>query len=105
MPRRKQPARLYLRGARDDSGGVRGGVWYIVDGKASISAREQARRRLQKAEEAYAAYVADRHAVPSGTTSPKGILVDEVLSVYLHEHAEDSISKAWIGHMAGPILE
>src|SRR5262249_46191007 len=77
---------------------------YIVDGKASISTGA-GEAELAKAEEAFAAYIADRHAPPGGATSPKALLVDEVMSIYLREHAEGSRSKNWIAHMAGPILE
>jgi len=103
MPRRRQPVRLYLREARNDSGGVRGGVWYIVDGPRSISTHAS-EADIGKAQKALADYCADRHEPPSGVTAPKALLVDEVITIYLREHAEGSRSKEWIAHMAGPIL-
>lgn len=99
MPRPKRPARLWLR----KRPGQRA-VWHILDGAREISTHAGA-EDIAAAQKALADYCADRHEPPSGVTSPKALLVDEVMSIYLREHAETSRSKAWIAHMAGPVLE
>ena len=98
MPRPRKPARLYLR---ERTG--RPPVYVILDGSREISTGA-GKEEPGRAQEAYANYCADNHAPPSGATAPKALYIDEVMTIYLREHAQHSRSREWIGHMATPIV-
>lgn len=73
MPRRRKPARLWLR--PDE------GVWVILDGGRQIRTGRRA-DELEAAEGDLAAYVARRHASPS---QPSELLIDLVLARYIED--------------------
>jgi integrase len=100
MPRRKQPARLYLRKKRSD----RQAVWVILDGTNEIGTGAGA-NDVAAAQQALRTYLAEQHRPPSGSVRPNELLVDEIVAVYLRDHAPKSPSKEWIGHTAAGILE
>jgi integrase len=58
---------------------------------------------LAGAQKALESYLAKGHRPPTEAPS-KGLLVDEILSIYLKKRAPHSRSAAWIAHMATPIL-
>jgi integrase len=99
MPRPRKPARLFLRKRTG-----RPPVFVILDGSREISTGAGP-EDIGRAEEALANYCADRHAPPSGATAPKALYIDEVMTIYLREHAQHSRSREWISHMATPILD
>jgi len=100
MPRPRKPARLYLRPARDKHAAV----WVIRDGTKEVSTGAGA-DEIGRAQKAYAAYCADRHSPPSGANQPSQLLVAEIMSAYLAEHAPTVKSKDWIADMAADIIE
>src|SRR5215218_4959630 len=100
MPRRRLPARLYLRRGRDD----RGSVWVILDGSKEVGTGAGAGDRTA-AETALQTYLARSHRPPAGANQPALLLVSEVVSRYLDEHASTRSSSAWIGTMATSILQ
>src|SRR5262245_36840269 len=100
MPRRKQPARLYLRRARGD----RGATWVILDGKKEVGTGAS-QANIGAAQRALETYLAKHHRPPSGANRPNQLLVAEVMNAYLDEHAPTRVSKDWIADMAGDILE
>ena len=99
MPRRRLPARLYLRRSRDD----RGSVFVILDGSREIGTGA-GRDERAKAEAALQAYLARNHRPPRGASGPSELLVSEVLSAYLAEYAPTRPSAAWIADMATDVL-
>src|SRR5262245_53380900 len=98
MPRRKQPARRYLR---KRSG--RQPVWVVLDGTSEVGTGAGP-NDVAQAQEALRTYLAERHRPPSGSTRPQELLVDEVVAAYLRDHASKSPSHEWIGYTAGNIL-
>jgi integrase len=99
MPRRRKPARLYLRRGRDD----RSSVWVILDGSRETSTAAGIDER-PKAEAALREYLAQNHQPPCGANRLDQLLVSEVMNVYLTEHAPTRTSAKWIGDMAGDII-
>jgi integrase len=99
MPRRRLPARLYLRRSRDD----RSSVWVILDGAKEIGTGASADDRTG-AEKALQTHLAKSHRPPSGATRPEEFLISEVVAVYLREHAPTRPSAKHIGYLATPII-
>ena len=56
------------------------------------------------AEAALQTYLAQNHRPPRGA-NPRALLVSEVMSLYLREHAVTRPSAAWIADMAGDIID
>jgi integrase len=101
MPRRKKPARLYLREARR---GDRQALWTIKHGSVEISTG-CGEGELAQAQEALEDYLAKQHRPPAGEHRPRCLLAAEILTTYLDEHAAESASRDWILHTAAPIVE
>ena len=99
MPRRREPARLYLRKRAG-----RQAQWVILDGSKEISTGAGA-NEPERATRILETYLAEKHRPPIGASQPGELLVDEVMSSYLRDYAPTSISKDWIARMAGPILK
>ncbi len=99
MPRRRLPARLYLRRGRDD----RSSVWVILDGAKEVGTGASADDRAG-AEKALQAYLAKNHRPPRGANRPAELLVAEVMSVYLAQHAPTRSSAKNIAILATPII-
>src|SRR5262245_32931580 len=100
MPRRRLPARLYLRRGRDD----RASVWVILDGAREIGTRAGADDRAG-AEKALETYLAKTHRPPRGANRPTELLISEIVAVYLREHAATRRTARHIAVMASPIIE
>ena len=99
MPRRRLPARLYLRRGRDD----RASIWVILDGEKEIGTGAGANERAS-AEAALQQYLARHHRPPRGANRPSELLIAEVMARYLEEHAPTRPSAAWIARMATDVL-
>lgn len=99
MPRPRKPPRLYLR---HRSG--RAAQWVILDGSQEVSTGAGA-DELTRASKAFESYLIDRHQPPRGAVEEGKLLVDEVMTIYLREHAINSPSRDWIANMSAPILE
>lgn len=78
MPRKKEPARLWLR---EDTG-----YWFIKDGSKRI-ATGCARGDVEGAEGKFRAYIGEKYEPPSSGSASK-VTVGEVLIVYLKEKAD-----------------
>lgn len=100
MPRPRKPPRLWLRPARDGHNAQ----WIIRDCTRTLGTGAGP-ADLGRAERALEAYIAGKHAPPAGADRPADLLVDEVMTAYLKEHAAHSPSRAWICHTAAPILD
>lgn len=99
MPRRRKAPYLYLRPARAD----RAAQWVIRDGPQERSTG-CGERDTEGAAKALAAYLAERFVAP-GALAPSELLVVEVVTVYLKEHAQHSVSRDFLFATAKPILE
>ncbi|HTN60242.1 MAG TPA: hypothetical protein VL147_01650 [Devosia sp.] len=88
MPRKRQPARLYLNPKER--------VWVIRDG-SHTQRTGFAEGQRREAEEALAAYVQDRFKPAEREGSLAALSVAEVLDAYLREHAPNQKDPARIG--------
>jgi integrase len=91
---------LYLRRSRKND---RGSVWVILDGQKEVGTGASAHDRA-RAEKALQEYLAKNHRPPRGANSPEDLLVAEVMSIHLREHAPTTASAYWIGDMSADIL-
>jgi integrase len=98
MPRPKKDARRYLRRRRG-----RPPVWVIIDGTREVSTGCGA-DDAGGAERALAHYLAAKFRAP-GPLPPSELLVDEVMAVYLREHAAHSPSREFLRHTAVPVVK
>lgn len=99
MPRPRKPARLWLRKARPGYNAT----WLILDGgrqhPTGCGAGE-----LERAQEALAAYLASSYRPPSSRVLSE-LFVEDVMTVYLREHAPTVARPDFIATTAKPILE
>ena len=102
MPRHRKGARLYLRerAGRDP-------IYVILDGSREIGTG-CGRDRSRDAEQMLASYIVSKYTPPEGdgeNVKLSDILIADVMTAYLPEHAPHTASSAWIGHSTKPILE
>ena len=98
MPRRKLPARLYLREREG-----RSPQWAIVDGTTEIltgCGRSDERR----AQEMLGQYLAARFGADTGQRDPGKIQIADVMGLYMRDVAPDTAAPALIGYHAAPLL-
>lgn len=107
MSRQAKGPRLYLRQGRIEpsTGKRREPVWVIRDGAAEISTGLY-RDELDEAGRALSRYIADKWAPPPAggdPSSPKDVLVAEVLALYLLERvpklADPKSAKGWLRNL------
>jgi len=99
MPRRRKPARLWLRRARGD----RNAVWVILDGGKQV-ATGCSESELGRAQEALADHIAQSYRPPASRVL-RELHVEDVMTVYLREHAPTVARPDFIATTAKPILE
>jgi len=100
MSRPRKGPRLYLRAARRD----RAAVYVIIDGSREIGTGCGA-DRAGDAEAALAAYLAAKYTPPRTPGAGLGdILIADVMTAYLREHAAHTASAEFIAHTAAPII-
>ncbi len=102
MPRPRKGARLYLRErpGRDP-------VYVILDGSLEVGTG-CGRDRATDAERMLASYIAGKYEPPEGDKGHvklSDILIADVMTAYLREHAPYTASAAWIGHSVKPVLD
>lgn len=99
MPRRAKGPRLWLlkREAREP-------VWIILDaGKQHSTGCSEGDR--SGAEQSLGKYIAGKYNPPTRETELDRILIADVMTVYLREHAPRVVNKEFIKYTAGPIIE
>lgn len=100
MSRPRKGPRLYLRTGRG-----RAAKYVILDGAREISTG-CGQDRAAQAEAAFADYLAGKYIPPpSAGKSLDQILIADVLTAYLTEHAPHTASAEFIGHTSAPVLE
>ena len=96
----EEPPRGQLRRGRDD----RSSIWVILDGAREIGTGANA-LEPGKAEEALRNHLARNHRPPRGANRPTELLVSEIMSAYLSEHAPNKPSARNIADFAADILQ
>jgi integrase len=90
MSRRAKGPRLWLRAARYDGAGklTHEPTWFIRDGSSQVGTGFGA-AEIVEAEKALAAYLGSKHTkqVTKGSRDPDGILIDDVLALYVRDVA------------------
>jgi integrase len=100
MPRKAKGPRLYVRHARE----ARAAVYYIRDGGHSESTG-CLEGDADGAEQALAAYIAEKHRAPKTGGQLDKTTVADVVLLYVKEHAPKTKSLDFIRHTARPIGE
>lgn len=98
MPRRAKGPRLYLRKRWGQS-------WWVIRDGASESSTGCGAGELEKAERALATYLADKYEPPRTARSLSQILIADVMTMYLREHAPSAHNVSFIKATAEPIIE
>ncbi len=98
MPREQKPARLWLnkRKGRDP-------VWVILHRGKQISTGCGSDCRSQ-AEEKLAEYIGEQRQIPKREDRLDRLLIADVITVYLKEHAPHTATPEWLGYMAMPVI-
>src|SRR4051812_30557979 len=101
MPRKRQPARLWLRPATE----TRAAAWFVVDGRRQFgtgcgeASREEAEGKL-------AEYIGTRHdPKPRRSRHPHEVPIADVLSVYLDEVGATQARPAKVAARVGQLLD
>jgi integrase len=100
MPRPKKGPRLYLRPRSD-----RSSTWVIRDRAHEISTG-CGEGELERAEQALERYIASKYSPPQKVGNQlQDVLVADVMTAYLREHAPHTQSVEFIKHTAAPIID
>lgn len=99
MPRRSKGPRLYLRGRAG-----RASQWVVRDGEREVGTGCGAGDR-EGAERALARYLEGKYTPRSTGGRLAGILIADVMTLYLREHAPSVAAPDFLAHTATPIIE